>query len=446
MKKLVCEMCGGTNIVKENGVYVCQNCGVQYSLEEAKKMMIEGTVNVQGTVQVDNTTLVENYYRNARRAMQQEDWEGVERYYDLILQNNPGSIEAIFYSAYGRVKLSFYESDVPKRAQKINVLINNIYLIGKSYNPNAKEDCRDVIEMISNDVMEMADSSYVYNIRRNDYGMQVASDKADTAKLLVALQKAFVETMESILKTDPQLYICEIIIKHCEALIKNDRKNESEYRRKIDAVRNWIKRDSLNEYFKNNPTESAHYKELMDSVGESRKKYIEKAENLKHIQKNKPTKKQLETAVREYNELVRDVREKQAAVEQYIKSLNLSADKLFEPISEIDVKNLEEYRSVTRNILGIISFIMGILSLIMAFAFIFTLGTGLIINIPALIMAFIALFQKGKRKGVAVGALIINLMAIVISAIWIGSILFLYENRELLDGISMLWQQINILV
>ena len=189
MKKLVCEMCGGTNIVKENGVYVCQNCGVQYSLEEAKKMMIEGTVNVQGTVQVDNTTLVENYYRNARRAMQQDDWEGVERYYDLILQNNPGSIEAIFYSAYGRVKLSFYESDVPKRAQKINVLINNIYLIGKSYNPNAKEDCRDVIEMISNDVMEMADSSYVYNIRRNDYGMQVASDKVDTAKLLVALQK-----------------------------------------------------------------------------------------------------------------------------------------------------------------------------------------------------------------------------------------------------------------
>ena len=37
MKAIVCEMCGGNQLRKEDGVYVCQNCGTQYSVEEAKK-------------------------------------------------------------------------------------------------------------------------------------------------------------------------------------------------------------------------------------------------------------------------------------------------------------------------------------------------------------------------------------------------------------------------
>jgi len=34
-------------------MFVCQHCGTKYSVEEAKKLMIEGTVDVQGTVKVD---------------------------------------------------------------------------------------------------------------------------------------------------------------------------------------------------------------------------------------------------------------------------------------------------------------------------------------------------------------------------------------------------------
>ena len=39
MKRLTCELCGNTNFLKENGLFVCQDCGCQYSLEEAKKIM-----------------------------------------------------------------------------------------------------------------------------------------------------------------------------------------------------------------------------------------------------------------------------------------------------------------------------------------------------------------------------------------------------------------------
>ena len=27
MKRLTCEMCGGTDLIKQDGVFVCQNCG-----------------------------------------------------------------------------------------------------------------------------------------------------------------------------------------------------------------------------------------------------------------------------------------------------------------------------------------------------------------------------------------------------------------------------------
>ena len=41
MKALTCEMCGSTNLIKEDGIFVCQSCGTKYSVEEAKKMTNE---------------------------------------------------------------------------------------------------------------------------------------------------------------------------------------------------------------------------------------------------------------------------------------------------------------------------------------------------------------------------------------------------------------------
>ena len=61
MKQLTCEMCGGTDLIKQDGVFVCQSCGCKYSIEEAKKMMVEGTVEVAGTVKVDDSAKIENY-------------------------------------------------------------------------------------------------------------------------------------------------------------------------------------------------------------------------------------------------------------------------------------------------------------------------------------------------------------------------------------------------
>ena len=111
MKQLTCEMCGSTDLMKQEGVFVCQTCGMKYSIEEAKKMMIEGTVDVQGTVKVDNSAFVEKYLSNARRAYEKEDWEEVEKYYNMVEQNAPNNMEAVFFSAYGKAILSLTDDD-----------------------------------------------------------------------------------------------------------------------------------------------------------------------------------------------------------------------------------------------------------------------------------------------------------------------------------------------
>ena len=71
MKAIVCEMCGGQDFSKQDGLYVCQHCRTKYDPEEAKKLMVE----VSGSVKVDNKKKKKKSLQNARRAKQKEDWE-----------------------------------------------------------------------------------------------------------------------------------------------------------------------------------------------------------------------------------------------------------------------------------------------------------------------------------------------------------------------------------
>ena len=95
MKRLTCEMCGGTDLVKDGGVFVCQTCGCKYSLEEAKKMMIEGTVEVAGTVKIDTTDNYNNFVQLARVAITDGRFDGAYNYCSealVIVPNDPEMI------------------------------------------------------------------------------------------------------------------------------------------------------------------------------------------------------------------------------------------------------------------------------------------------------------------------------------------------------------------
>ena len=95
MKQLTCEMCGSTDLMKQDGVFVCQSCGTKYSVEEAKKMMVEGTVDVSGsTVKVDNTAAIGNYMKMANSAYEAENNKEAESYCNKIIEIDPTFAEA----------------------------------------------------------------------------------------------------------------------------------------------------------------------------------------------------------------------------------------------------------------------------------------------------------------------------------------------------------------
>ena len=99
MKKLTCMLCGSTDFKKEGSEFICNGCGSSYSLDEAKKMMVEGTVDVQGTVKIDQEDTIKNYLEMAKISVESEDIAGVENYTTKILELDPNNYEAWVYKA-----------------------------------------------------------------------------------------------------------------------------------------------------------------------------------------------------------------------------------------------------------------------------------------------------------------------------------------------------------
>lgn len=151
MKRLICEMCGGTDLVKQDGVFVCQNCGMKYSVEEAKKMMVE----VEGTVKVDNSEKLKNLYQTARRYRDQDNNESAAKYYDMILAEDPDSWEALFYSVYCNAWTCTI-AGMSVAISKVTNCVSDVYeLINKNETP---EDTLRYGEEVNNKCKYMSDS------------------------------------------------------------------------------------------------------------------------------------------------------------------------------------------------------------------------------------------------------------------------------------------------
>ena len=212
MKQLTCEMCGSTDLIKDGGVFVCQTCGTKYSVEEAKRMMIEGTVDVQGTVKVDNSAFVEKYLANARRAKEKEDWEETEKYYNMVEQNDPDNIEAIFYSAYGKAKQTLTDGDIYKRQAAFKVLKNCISVIDDHYKPERRVENKEAISAMAVDLGKMITSNFVFTEWKNGYGIVTKTNKGETYQLFASLLDGFKESVDNIQKIDDQAYLHESLI------------------------------------------------------------------------------------------------------------------------------------------------------------------------------------------------------------------------------------------
>ncbi len=152
MQALKCEMCNSSDMIKQDGLYVCQSCGTKYTVEEAKKLMLEGTVNVEGTVKIDNSPFIEKYLANARRAKEKEDWKEAEKYYNMVEQNDPKNIEAIFYSTFAQVKSALVEAETKDKRQSVfDILKKGVSIIDDNFD-NTSEEHKNLLPQIMDDI------------------------------------------------------------------------------------------------------------------------------------------------------------------------------------------------------------------------------------------------------------------------------------------------------
>lgn len=92
MNVMTCEMCGSTDLIKQDGFYVCQHCGTKYSVDEARKLL--------GVVKIDKTEETTKLLSLARRARESNNSENAEKYYGMVLQESPDNWEANFFQVY----------------------------------------------------------------------------------------------------------------------------------------------------------------------------------------------------------------------------------------------------------------------------------------------------------------------------------------------------------
>lgn len=199
MKAIICEMCNSQDMIKQDGFFVCQSCGTRYSVEEAKKLMVE----IESPIKIDNSDYVQRYLQNARRAMGKEDWPEVEKYYNMVEQNDPTNIEAIFYSAYGKAKAALSDNDIYKRQAIFKTLTNSVSILDDNYDISKEAELREILEMITKDVISVFGSSFVYTETKNQYGTVTNDNKHMTYQLFINLAVELVTTLSNIIAKFP---------------------------------------------------------------------------------------------------------------------------------------------------------------------------------------------------------------------------------------------------
>ena len=121
MKPLTCDLCGSNDIVKQNGLFVCQYCGTKYSIEEARKMM--------GIVQIDRTEELKNTVINADRAYQDKRFSEAYQLYSDAANLEPDDPHILFFKALSSAMLGslndYRFSEVYNQALRAIALLKN---------------------------------------------------------------------------------------------------------------------------------------------------------------------------------------------------------------------------------------------------------------------------------------------------------------------------------
>ena len=106
MKRMTCELCGSTNFVKQDGMFVCQDCGCKYTVEEARKLMVEvdgpapsATPSAAPAVApAPNNTQLESLLNMAQISFDSKNYEKAEEFCNQVIAMDNNNYTCIIFS------------------------------------------------------------------------------------------------------------------------------------------------------------------------------------------------------------------------------------------------------------------------------------------------------------------------------------------------------------
>lgn len=238
MNQLKCDICNGTEFDKLDG-FVCRNCGKKYTVDEARKKML--------TEQDNGLVGLEKFLYQARLAKQNRDWESAEKYYSLAENEAPTNMEIAYYSKFSKAMCSLKDYSLENR-KKIFVEFENVLkIIPQLYDFKDKNKSNDMLKKMSDAMIFLIGSSYVYNQVNN--GGYITSDENETKGLFRTVHIGFIEILKSLNATEKQFCVYELLLTHYK--ICRERYTYIEQLRKVwnDAIK-----DTINEMKKLDPT------------------------------------------------------------------------------------------------------------------------------------------------------------------------------------------------
>lgn len=114
MKKFVCETCGSSSLIKQDGLYICEYCRTKYSIEEAKKLFVEVTIN--------HDEEVKELFNAAQRKLETKNWYEAHDIFKRILSFCPNDWQAVFYTEVTKTLMGG-RSSLPQNASSLSKAI-----------------------------------------------------------------------------------------------------------------------------------------------------------------------------------------------------------------------------------------------------------------------------------------------------------------------------------
>ena len=192
MKQLTCEICGSTELRKQDGVFVCQSCGCQYDAQEVKKLMVEGTVTI------DKSKDLQRFLDLAKSAKTAANMEKAEDYASRVLEIDQRNYEAWYIQGCAVDWQTSIAND--RRAEAGECFAKVLTILGEKPIEALTNDDIKLLEDLKNHLRDITLSrcdlySKPFQTRPSDENRSLIVDSLDRA---IALDLQTLETLGSL--------------------------------------------------------------------------------------------------------------------------------------------------------------------------------------------------------------------------------------------------------